>query len=462
MSLLDKMSRNNQPDDDSQNGKSGFDNIPLDKPQRKRAAPRLLESRAGRRTISFGALIERIVTQFEEENTPDDSAVRAAKTQADRARLLLPVVDYVLSVESVDADDTVKADVMGAVYSEVFGFGPLDPLIADETITTITLEGADKVSIRYGNDDLKAANPIFDSDAHLKKILGRLVQQAGTAINDDQPLIEVGLATESDRFLSASIAGPPIAYTLNADIRLHPTAAPTIDGLITRETLTPQAAQLLRALIQSDHGFIVAGQPESGKTMTLSALLSEVLNPGAAVAVERTGEMHLPDGMSRAVVQWPVGDDAGVTFGEQIQAQLEQNPQTMVLDEVRADEPHSIEPLLRLENAPRLIWSFRGAPDSKRLLASLGMLARRSAPGGDAEDLVRSLFERLPFVVSVRRLGGKIELREVGEWVYVAELDSVRYTALMQTSGGETKVTGKKPSRPLPGLEANFWQAGRV
>jgi type IV secretory pathway ATPase VirB11/archaellum biosynthesis ATPase len=463
MSLLDKMSQNNDPDDDSQNSASSFDNIPLDRPRRKRTPPHLLESRAGRRKISFAALIERIVTQFEEENTPDDSAVRAAQTPADRARLLLPVVDYVFSVESIDADNEVKAGVMGAVYSELFGLGPLDPLIDDDTITTITLEGAEKVSIRYGNNDLIAANPIFDSEEHLRKIIGRLVQQANATLNDDLPLIEVGLQTESDRFLSASIAGPPIAYTLNADIRLHPTTAPTLDGLIERETFTAQAAQFIRALVQSEYGFMVAGQPESGKTMTLSAILGELPHPGTAVAVERTGELHLPNGMTRAVVRWPVGDNTGVTFGEQIQAQLDAGHTTMVLDEVRADEPHSIEPLLKRDSPPRLIWSFRGAPDSKRLLASLGMLARRSAPGGDDSDtLVQNLFARLPFVVSVRRLSGKIELREVGEWVPVPKLDTVRYVTLMQTSGGDTELTGNQPTRSLPGLNAAFWQNGRA
>lgn len=461
MSLLDKMNRNNTPDDNGGNGKShiNFDDIKPDKPKRRPPALRMLASREGRRQMSLAALMERITDQFHAENSPDDSAVRAATTRVDRMKLLLPVVEYTMGVESIMAEDDEKAEIMRAAYSAIFGFGPLDPFIEDEEITTVTIEGIEKVSVRRGHGDMEAVDMIFQDESQLKEITGRLLKRSGAALRADLPIVEAGFLADNGRFISVTMAAPPVTLALNMDIRLHPTQAPTLDALVERGTLPEKGAQLLRALMQSEYGLTLVGQPESGKTMTLSALLAELPNPQATVAVERTGELHLPQGINRAVVEWAQRPgDEGVTFGGQIEAQLERDYAVMVLDEVRADEPHSIAPLLNADNPPRLIWSFRGVPDSKRLVSALGMLARRASVE-DGENLVRSLFTQLPYVVSVRRLAGRIELREVGEWYYADGSDGVRYRPLMQTANGETFTTGEIPDHPLPGLDALFWSA---
>lgn len=474
MPILDKMNQNNMPDDDDNRPRKpiNFDDVPPDNPKRQRQAPELLPARKGRAQISMAALVERIVDQFRAEHTPDDSQVRAAQTRADRASLLLPVVDYVLAVESVGVDEAGKTDVLWQAYSALFGFGPLDQFIDDESVTTVSIEGAEKISIRRGHGELEAVPPLFEDNGHFKQIVERLLARCGVKLRDDMPIVEAGLRAENGRFVSMSMFAPPVTYALSLDVRLHPVAAPTLAALVERGTLTKGTAAVLRALVQSDYGFTVVGQPESGKTMTLSALLSELPNPAQAVAVERTGELHLPEGMARAVVQWPQGtsgesgeneEDAGVTFGEQIQVQAGEGYRVIVLDEVRADEPHTIAPLLSADeddtaNASRLIWSFRGAPDSKRLVSALGMLARR-ADVANGEALVRNLFTRMPFVVSVRRLAGKIELRELGEWVYPDGSDYVVYRPLLQTSGGETYPAGDMPAHALPGIDAAFWAA---
>jgi Flp pilus assembly CpaF family ATPase len=458
MPLLDKMSRNNTPDDSNGKGHdSGIDLSSLmPKPKPKREEPQFFPAHGGRRQISYVALIERIQEQFEAENTPDNSVVRAARTRTGRLQLLLPVIDYVLAVESVMLDDETKAEIIQTAYSEIFGFGPLDQFIDDERVTTVTVEGAEKVAVRYGQGDLERIPPIFESESHLRVVVDRLLAEANAVLQDNMPLIEAGLRTEGGRFMSLSVAAPPISILTNLDMRLHPVEPPTFETLTERNTLTDDGAALLRALMHSSYGVMVVGQPESGKTMTLSAMLTELPNPHEAVAVERTGEMHLPDGMAQAVVHWAEDAADVVTFGAQIQAQLKQGYKVMVLDEVRADEPFTIAPLLTVENPPRLIWSFRGAPDEKRLTSALGMLARR-ANAMLGEELVRKLFERMPFVVTVRRLRGTVELRGVGEWYYPEGSDSVRLRTLLKTMNGETFTTGEKPSRPLPGLGDDFW-----
>lgn len=457
MPIIDKMNQNNTPDDDSSEWKP-----PKQEPkkERPRPVPRFVDARAGRRQISLSALVERISDQFYAENTPDDSAVRAAATRSDRIKLLLPVVDYVLGVESVVLDDDGRGDVIRLAYSDIFGFGPLDVLIEDEAVTTIMLEGVSKLSVRRGHGELEPIDLIFEDESQLKEIVGRLLQRSGAILREDLPVIEIGCKADNERFLSISLVAPPAAIDLSLDIRLHPPKAPTLTDYIERGALTPKAAKILAALMASEHGFVLVGQPESGKTMFLSALLGLLPNPKGAVAVERTGELHLPEGMRREVAVWPQNPvDDPVTFGDQIQAESEKDMLVVVLDEVRADEPHTIAPLLTMAQPPRMIWSFRGAPNSKRLLSALGMLARR-ADVAQGETLAHNLFERLPFVVSLRRLDDRLELREIGEWYYPERAESPSYRTLIENVMGEMDVTGEVPSHALPGLDADFWQAG--
>lgn len=446
MPILDKMYNNEPPDDDP---KRSQDDIKLDRTTR-RPQPKFLSASQGRRQVSLAALVERITDQFRAEYPPRVPELLAAQTRTDRLKLLRPVVDYVVNVESMMLDSDEFADVVRIAYSEIFGFGPLDRLIDDPTITTITLEGDTRISVRHGHGELEQMDPIFEDKSQFREIVGRLLQRSGAVLLDNLPLIEVGCLAENGRFLSISVAAPPITFELSLDIRLHPLEAPTLTGLVERGTMTDEALRLLMAIVQSEHGFMVVGQPESGKTMTLSAMLAALPNPEQSVAVERTGEIHLPASMTRFIAEWPQkSSDDGVTFGEQIDAQRDKGYQTIVLDEVRADEPHSIAPLLKMEIAPRMIWSFRGAPDSKRLVASLGMLARRGDIA-NGEMLVRNLFERIPFVISVRRLNSQIQIREVGEWYYVDGIETVRYRPLLENVMGEMALTGKKPSHPLP------------
>jgi hypothetical protein len=258
-----------------------------------------------------------------------------------------------------------------------------------------------------------------------------------------------------ERPVCVNLVAPPVAFQLGVDIRIHPKVLPTIEVLIASGFMTDQAAALLKALVESSHGFIVVGETESGKTTLLSVLLQWLPQPETTIVIERAGELRLPAGAQRLMSQWPLGDTTGVTFGEQIGNALDKQPACIILDEVRSDEPHTIAPLLDRGNPPRQIWAFRGAIFAKRLQSALGMLARR-ADFGQGEEMVRALHERLPFVVTVIRANGQLLLWSVAEWQFKDGSGYPTYTLLMNTDGGELKLTGERPMRALSLADA-FW-----
>jgi Flp pilus assembly CpaF family ATPase len=415
--------------------------------------PQLIAGRSGRRQVSFGALLERIEREFIEEYA-DSPALQEAVTAAQRLRLVLATVDYVLSVESVTMAAADKAELIQAAYSGLFGYGPLDNLLLDERITTIVLEGADRVSVRYGHADLTSLGPLFEDEQHLKRILRRLLQDAGADLYADQPFIETGLRVNG-RPVCISLVMPPLTFGYQADIRLHAAQPPALTDLIQSGFLTDTAAEVLRALAASSHGFVIVGDTESGKTTLLSALAHLLPEPERTIAVERAGELHLPEGVERLVVRWATDTASARSFGAQIGTALARQPKCILLDEVRSDEPTAIAPLLQDEAAPRQIWSFRGPFDVKRLRNALSMLARR-ADMQQSEMMVQALYQRLPFVITVWRVNGQLRLYSIGEWQY-RDSDYPDFVLLAENREGQLRLTGQPPAHPLD-LPATFWQ----
>lgn len=416
--------------------------------------PELLSGQLGRRWFSMNALVERIEAAFVEEHGMDSRELLEADTPTKRLKLVLATTDYVLSVESIPVSMQEKADLINRVYSNLFGYGSLDPLFLDDRITTISLDGADKASVRYGHGELVSLGPIFQNEDHLRRAVKRLLIDAGAELHDDQPYIEAGLLV-GDRPVCVNLVAPPIAYQLNLDIRVHPKTLPTRDDLITSGFMTAQAAELLKAIVESQNGLLIVGDPESGKTTFLSILSQWLPDPAKTVAVERAGELRLPESVGRLKTHWPFADQPPISFGEQIGHALENHPSCIILDEVRSDEPQTISPLLEMPDAPRQIWSFRGTIFAKRLQSSLGMLARRASIG-QGEELVRALYQRLPFIVSVNRLNDSLRLWSIGEWQFKHSAEYPTYTLLMHTENGELKLTGEQRVQPLK-LPDAFW-----
>lgn len=191
----------------------------------ERREPKILQSVTGAR-ISLEALLERIVEQFNIEHGVDSPVFKQAETRAQRMKLVSEVTKYIFAVESLHLMPSEQADIIHRVYGEIYGYGPLDPLLADERVTTISLEGVDKASVRYGpSEELTVLDSLFTDNLHLNEIVRRILRDAKATYIDGMAFIEVGM-TYNGRKISINIAFPPFTIETTVDIRVHPEHMP--------------------------------------------------------------------------------------------------------------------------------------------------------------------------------------------------------------------------------------------
>lgn len=375
------------------------DEPPDGKPQPQNDAnPPMLGHRA-----SLAGVMELVEAQFNAEYGPgqitDPEEQRAA---------VRDVVDYVLAVESIKLDRAGRFAVIEAVYNDLFGAGPLDQFVADETIIEIEVAGSDRIDVQRIGGEMERSDAQFSDAAHLERFIARKLATAGVPPNYAEPVIEVGLEI-SRRPARLTVTAAPISPARHVHLRLHPTQPPDLAALVEHGMLTGSGAEQLQRILADGRGLMIAGEAGSGKTTLLQALLP-LLPPGGAV-VERALELRIPPDSQRFVAVPPL------LFADQIFAALESRPAWLALDEARFDESAAMWAALSPgATAPQCLWAVRGATDPLRLRTAFSMAVRRAHPAIDQEAINGALLARLPCVAVLARHERKPVVLRIGEW----------------------------------------------
>ncbi|HML23896.1 MAG TPA: AMP-binding protein, partial [Aggregatilinea sp.] len=253
----------------------------------------LVPGRAGGPRFSLDALRERIERQFYDETAHRPDILIELNEEDQRRLLLREVADYVLAVEGVRLRPGDKAALLDETYRSLFTFGPLDDLLADETITEIEIEGPKRLHARRGvNGRLEPSGAVFEDRTHLNTVLARILAAGGAALSEDVPFLEFG-AVLGGRMARVTLAGPPVSVDLSATIRLHPREALRLDALVARGTVSDRAAAVLREPLDAAE---LAGLPDTDPT---DADRIRPLRPeNLAYLIYTSGTTGLPKGVA--------------------------------------------------------------------------------------------------------------------------------------------------------------------
>lgn len=230
----------------------------------------------------------------------------------------------------------VEKQMEQQVLAEILGFGPLDPLLADPSITEIMVNGSEHVFVEQ-KGHITETSVKFDDEAHLMRIIDRIIRPLGRRVDRKSPMVDARLPDGS----RVNVIIPPSAiHGSTVTIRKFSQKKVQIEDLIEFGSLTPQMGEFLRACVVSRLNIVVAGGTGSGKTTLLNVLSNFIPDGERVVTIEDSAELQLNKTHVVALEARPAeADGTGrVTIRELVVNSLRMRPDRIVVGEVRSGE----------------------------------------------------------------------------------------------------------------------------
>ena len=246
------------------------------------------------------------------------------------------IFNAVVAEQNVVLSRAERQALFDQVSAEILGLGPIEPLLRDDTITEIMINGADSVYVeRYGK--IEQTSHKFESDEHLMRIVDRIVAPIGRRVDESQPYVDARLPDGSRVNViipPLSIIGPVVTIRLFAKIPF------TMEDLINLGTFTPELAEFIEACVKARLNVVVSGGTGSGKTTTLNVLSAYIPNDERIVTIENAAELQLQqDHVVSLESRLPNIEGKGeVTIRDLVVNSLRMRPDRIVVGEVRAGE----------------------------------------------------------------------------------------------------------------------------
>jgi len=197
--------------------------------------------------------------------------------------------EQILVEESIVLSRQERHRLFEQIVAEIIGFGPLQPLLEDDTITEVMVNGAKNIYVeRKGR--LHRVPMAFESDEHVMRIIDRIVAPLGRRIDESSPYVDARLPDGSR--VNAVI--PPISLVGPIlTIRIFSKIPISVDQLIEFGSITPEALQFLKACVEARLNIVVSGGTGSGKTTMLNILSAFIPSDERIVTIENAAELQL-------------------------------------------------------------------------------------------------------------------------------------------------------------------------
>lgn len=229
-----------------------------------------------------------------------------------------------------------KQRIVSEIVDEAVGFGPIHPLLNDETVSEVMVNGPNQVYVeRKGK--LELTDVVFRNDDHVLHIIEKIVAPIGRRIDESSPMVDARLPDGSR--VNAII--PPISLVgPSITIRKFSKDPLTIDDLLGFGTLSLEMAAFLEAAVKGRLNIVVSGGTGSGKTTTLNVLSSFIPDDERIVTIEDAAELQLRQEHVVSLETRPpnVEGKGAVTIRDLVKNSLRMRPERIVVGEVRSGE----------------------------------------------------------------------------------------------------------------------------
>jgi len=241
--------------------------------------------------------------------------------------------EQVLAEENIVLSRPERHRLFEQIAAEILGFGPLQPLLDDETITEVMVNGAKNIYIERGGK-IHRVPFTFESDDHVMRIIDRIVAPLGRRIDESSPYVDARLP-DGSRVNAVippiSLVGPVIT------IRKFFKNPITLEQLIQFGTITPEALQFLKACVEARLNLIISGGTGSGKTTLLNILSQFIPNDERIVTIENAAELQLRQEHVVTLESRPpnIEGRGEVTIRQLVINSLRMRPDRIIVGEIR-------------------------------------------------------------------------------------------------------------------------------
>ena len=262
---------------------------------------------------------------------------KLGRTSSDTARdEVLQLIRNSVNSEAVPLSFTERERLSREILDEIFGLGPLEPLLKDPSISDILVNGSKHVFVeRAGKIEVTGLS--FKDDAHLMQIIDRIVSRVGRRVDESSPMVDARLPDGSR--VNAII--PPLAIDGPClSIRRFGRDPLTARNMIENKTLTEPMLELLSAMVKGRLNIVVSGGTGAGKTTLLNVLSGYIPNSERIVTIEDAAELQLKqEHVVRLETRPPNIEGKGAVRQRQLVINsLRMRPDRIVVGEVRGEE----------------------------------------------------------------------------------------------------------------------------
>src|SRR4051794_37913425 len=254
----------------------------------------------------------------------------------DLADRVYKAVTEELSVDRTPLTREERREIVRQLTDDILGYGPIEPLLRDDSVTEIMINAPDRVYIERSGK-LEHTPVRFVDDSHIMRIIDKIVSQVGRRVDEASPMVDARLPDGSR--VNAII--PPLALNgPTVTIRKFSRDPYTVNDLITFGTISPRAAQFVAACVKGKLNILISGGTGTGKTTTLNAMSAFIPGDERIVTIEDAAELQLRQEHVITLESRPANIEGkgAIPIRELVKNSLRMRPDRIIVGECRGGE----------------------------------------------------------------------------------------------------------------------------
>ena len=370
------------------------------------------------------------------------------------------IVDRVIGENGFAVTRDERLRLVQDMVDEITGFGPLEPLLNDPTITEVMVNGPDHIYIERKGKIIRV-DSFFLNEEHVLRIIDRIITPLGRRIDETSPRVDARLPDGSRVnaiIAPLSLIGPVIT------VRKFSKTPYTVDNLIGFGTATPEMFEFLRSCIEARLNVFVSGGTGSGKTTFLNVLSSFIPNDERIVTIEDAAELQLRQEHVITLEARPANleGEGEISIRNLLRNAMHMRPDRIIVGECRSGEALDMLQAMTTGHDGSLSTGHANTPkDMLRRLETMVLMTGYELPLRAIREQIASAVDLL--VHTARLKDGSRKVTNVTE-VYGIEDDEILTQdifAFVQTGVADGKIQGElKPMGVRPTFMAQFARNG--